>query len=560
MPFSVNLDIVINRTASPFPNILGNLMINDYLRGLEHDRRISAKEFLYLFSIEESVELKIERAAQRFIRQRKVGEYYFDSQGAALQYSSWCTKWFLGNGRIKNVFDILFTHAWHAKKLITEKRQTGMHNKVWTQDVEETILKSVMFALSVKDAETNGLDAVRFYQKKRESSIADALYITWREHITPKWRVPGVHSEDIQAYDDIDGTAYPRTDKDQFFDAQANYLIRWFGAVGGNTDGTTWRACPAALFQRAFLQSLGELQELAKLAGLEGFDVMETFNSDYVGDGAYSFVVCCMPYFDLSAVHHKNIDDSLLGLDGIAMLSPHAEITALSSVLENIEREYESIYATGIPDKGHVFAYAMNSFLRPLRTDLYRCLLFSGLTQLGFPVSFHEIENATDRELILRRPIFKIIRHNEKSPFWQLGTTQKVPHETLKTIQEINDAVVQWKRSIMDQFYPQRSNASRDVMSEACLNSNLGPSKERCVRSENVHVKRKPRQSASISKRESPQTDLNQGKSAKKSKAKVSPLGDATYDVAEEQEYELKAEHYVVGAVILGIVLLFTFR
>ena len=75
MPFSVNLDIVINRTAAPFPNILGNLMINDYLRGLEHDRRISAKEFLFLFNIEESVELKIERAAQRFNVQRKVGNY-----------------------------------------------------------------------------------------------------------------------------------------------------------------------------------------------------------------------------------------------------------------------------------------------------------------------------------------------------------------------------------------------------------------------------------------------------------------------------------------------------
>ena len=69
MPYGVNLDICIARTAAPFPNILRNLMINDYLRGLQAGQRMGAEEFLGRFADDSSARVAATRAHNRIIRQ-----------------------------------------------------------------------------------------------------------------------------------------------------------------------------------------------------------------------------------------------------------------------------------------------------------------------------------------------------------------------------------------------------------------------------------------------------------------------------------------------------------
>lgn len=537
MPYGVNLDICIARTAAPFPNILRNLMINDYLRGLQAGQRMGAEEFLGRFADDSSARVAATRAHNRIIRQSQASriESLTDPRGAALAYSGWCNKWYLGIGRIKSLINALFVHANLAKKLLED-------STIWNIDVEKDIIRSVVSTIkSGMKRKENSDEAIAFYMNARRSNTMDAMLHTWREHIKPKWGGTLVHGDEIERFDDSTGTRYPAVVRDNFFDTQGGYLISWFGDVASGHDHEGWRSCPGSLFQRAFEESLAKLISRARLAGGD-FDYRSTYVHDFVDDGCYSFVVCMLPQIEIFDLPHQTLDPSMQALEGIALLQPTRPIEECVSAIHSLGVDFEREFGHAIPNIQHVFRKATTDVILPLRTDLYRCLLFSGIVTMGFAVDFREITDG-DR-LLLMRPIRKCISHNEKAAFWP-RTSNKVPDTVIKVIRDINDQAIKWKRDLFG-----RVSASRGSDSQA--NTSMPALSDRAVQSEEIDEIRLPRTSASVERRENPTTDFRD----QEQKELPTPVGDAP----DEVQTALTNEHYMLGAAILLILLFITFR
>ena len=102
MPFQINIDASILETASKYPYILGNLMVNDYLRGLDDlkDNRIDEEVFLAMFADGRSTNERFGVLKHRTITQMSANDqtYAGDPQGAGLAYSKWLSKWYIGMG------------------------------------------------------------------------------------------------------------------------------------------------------------------------------------------------------------------------------------------------------------------------------------------------------------------------------------------------------------------------------------------------------------------------------------------------------------------------------
>ena len=193
-------------------------MVNDYIRGLQPDQRIPPEEFLTLFENTDSDRMKATRADHRIIIQSQATIEPHNPKGAALAYSSWCNRWYLGNGRLKALVDALFKHADLAKSLISEKKQTGISFKVWNQELDEAIIRSVLHALQNDDRAD---EAIRFYKSARSTDIQKALLNTWREHISVKWETQMIEGEDAFRYESVGRTVYPAVVNDEFWNNQS---------------------------------------------------------------------------------------------------------------------------------------------------------------------------------------------------------------------------------------------------------------------------------------------------------------------------------------------------
>ena len=66
MPYQVNLDRCILASSEDYPHILGNLMLNDYLRGLR-DGRLDERSFLEKFNDGEQNHVRLNGLRNRFI-------------------------------------------------------------------------------------------------------------------------------------------------------------------------------------------------------------------------------------------------------------------------------------------------------------------------------------------------------------------------------------------------------------------------------------------------------------------------------------------------------------
>ena len=88
MPFQINLDSSILETSSQFPYILGNIMVNDYLRGLDplKDNRTPEEEFLSRFGDQRSTAERQALTRHRFITQISSNEkgYGNDPRGGGV--------------------------------------------------------------------------------------------------------------------------------------------------------------------------------------------------------------------------------------------------------------------------------------------------------------------------------------------------------------------------------------------------------------------------------------------------------------------------------------------
>ena len=86
MPFQINIDASILETASKYPYILGNLMVNDYLRGLDplKDNRIDEEVFLAMFADGLSTNERFGVVKHRTITQMSANDqtYAGDPRGA----------------------------------------------------------------------------------------------------------------------------------------------------------------------------------------------------------------------------------------------------------------------------------------------------------------------------------------------------------------------------------------------------------------------------------------------------------------------------------------------
>ena len=228
-------------------------------------------------------------------------------------------------------------------------------------------------------------------------------------------------------------------------------------------------------------------------------------------------------------------------LEGIALLNPSQPAEKIQNVLESLGAEYGREFSTPIPNVDAVWKKATEKLLLPLRCDLYRCLLFSGITSMGFAVDFRTIHDG-DR-MLLMRPIRKCVSHNMKNPFWP-RTENKVPDEMIKTIRSINDSAIKWKRSLFFKESHPRPSGSQSNSSTPAVSTTA-------VQSEEIDVIRRPSQTKSVERRESVQTNFKEQEQVSRKTVEDAP---------EEVQTAITAEHYGIGAAVLIVLAYLTFR
>ena len=128
MPYQVNLDRCILASMSDYPYILGNLMLNDYLRGLR-EGRLDERSFLTMFNDGQQSHVRLNSLRNRLIscQSANVEGYMQDPRGAGLVYSQWLNKWYVGFGRLKQIFVALFAH------ISTPER--GLKHTTWDETI-----------------------------------------------------------------------------------------------------------------------------------------------------------------------------------------------------------------------------------------------------------------------------------------------------------------------------------------------------------------------------------------------------------------------------------------
>ena len=86
-PFLINLDVVVQYASAPYPHILGPMMVNDYIQGLDPARRLHARKFLNRFQQErpENTYIVAEANRQRLILQHSANNWDGGMSGQAVE-------------------------------------------------------------------------------------------------------------------------------------------------------------------------------------------------------------------------------------------------------------------------------------------------------------------------------------------------------------------------------------------------------------------------------------------------------------------------------------------
>ena len=274
----VNIDMHILDTAEFFPNLLGPLMINDYIQGLQASRRTDKKHV-----VEFSHRPSDARAAQ-FNRQR-----ILSTLNAGKAYERWANTWYLSGQQVRQLFDGIFFHS-EAVQVEGVQQDVDL-TKVWSQAGARTILRSLVTCVC-KSKNFGGL-AERCIEFYNQQSYPGALHKTYNEVIRPN----------------MDYCEGP----DMFAEHHGNYLESIFGdkIVCSLRLGSNFR-------------------ESARLLG-DKLDYEGTI-TDRAGF-VYSWVPAMRPLFDLAQSPVSYIPATLNGLDGVALLAPGESTEALESEL-----------------------------------------------------------------------------------------------------------------------------------------------------------------------------------------------------------------------------------
>ena len=274
----VNIDMHVLDTAEFFPNLLGPLMINDYIQGLQASRRADSKHVVEFSHRSSDAQLA------KFNNQR-----ILSSLNAGKAYERWANLWYLDGQKIRQLFDGLFYHS-EALQVAALKLDVDL-SKVWSQAGSQSILRSL--ARCVCKSKIFGGFVERCIENYNQQSYPGALRKTYTEFIRPN----------------MDYCEEPN----MFAQQHGNYLESIFGDK---------IVCSLRLGSN-FRESARLLRDTLD------FESTITDQAGFV----YSWVPAMRPLFDLSQAPVDYIPPTLNGLDGIALLAPGEPVESLESEL-----------------------------------------------------------------------------------------------------------------------------------------------------------------------------------------------------------------------------------
>ena len=448
MPFQINLDACVLRSVQDYPFILGNLMMNDYIRGLcplKQDKRIHPQKYLSMFN-DNLTNRQRERhpAIDRTITQIScnVQGHASDPRGAGLEYSRWLCKWYVGLGRIRNIFEGVFANIGRMKILLAEEGFD--HSSIFSQKVEESIIRSFVRCL-LPDSNSGADEAVEWYREALPHNKTHCLELCMDEHLFPQMGVDSLAWQDPGTHVNPGGQTVPHFMQDTFCDNHPAVLAMCFGEGHGNTmaEQSIGRCC-----QRVIEQSLATLQNHAKGSTTGGkFNLQRTFIDFADGESLYSAVVCSRSYFKIDVSEFRPVQPSLAALNGIALVMPQKDFTS-GTAREN-GRLYDCMLRSGLQKSF--------KWLIGVRTDLYRCLDLHGFAGINnfraFAVSYSEVQDHDGALAQCTHParnmgttrMFSFWPHN--NPKLDRGP---VPRECVEGIHMINQALLTFEARAMD--------------------------------------------------------------------------------------------------------------
>jgi len=309
----VNIDVHILRTAMPFPNLLGPIMINDYIQGLKLGRK-NNEAHLREFASDTSV-LQLDRSNQQRI---------LSTISAGKAYEDWCNKWFLSGTDIRDTLAQIFIQIDNLKLLAIANNVDI--TRVWQIGVERKILRDLIKVCCSTHDNNLEYEASVFYAK---AAFPGSLTESFNEVIVP-------NMDYCQ-------------EENQFAEQHGNYLKSIFGE-----DSEAANAISACIAQTWRL--IREKHEGQR------FDLAQTLVPEL--EPVISWVTCMRPLFNLAETPLTHIPPTLDGFDGIAVLAPTEKISQLQSelwqerrpLLNNLRHDLYLVYVLsgavvrGMPD------------------------------------------------------------------------------------------------------------------------------------------------------------------------------------------------------------------
>ena len=563
-PFLINLDVAVHYASAPYPHILGPLMVNDYIQGLDPARRVHAKKFLNRFQQErpENTYIVADANRQRLILQhsannwdggmsaRAVEGYLHNPRDAPLALSLWLQKWYLGMGRLFKLFDALFSHIKRLKELLIHDGH-GLEavRRIWSVGFEEKILTALCPQIWQAGAEAAIEGALRWYRTHVAQYGPDTLDEWFSQQAAVQWPAPVVNTPSPGTMQSQTGVTMPGIVNDQFYESHPVFLEQLSGGA----------ADIFSLIARGFHQSLRMLGELAERGG-GTFDIMRTYDERFEADGFYSPVVCLRPLFELRETERDILDPSMRALLGIALLMPEHSVnsfkyTGLRPMRDKVIYE---IGPTRDENKINLGWVKEEEFAYGLRMDLARIL------ELGAPRRLLQSYKDTGSNGAMRRMIEAPLHRIGDGPrgFWPPQRPDYgVPLETLEAIQEINRRALEWRDSIMgpgpygsryglSEF--QSIDDSLGSASEPHLNQNRATNAIRVARPVAVHPGRPAKRVKLEVKSE--RGDLASFNSENRTGGSPPP---SRAGVVADEDY---TSHLILGLAILVVLTMVTFR
>ena len=575
MPFQINLDSSILETSSQFPYILGNIMVNDYLRGLDplKDNRTPEEEFLSRFGDQRSSAERQALTRHRFITQISANEkgYGNDPRGPGLAYSRWLSKWYIGMGRTKQIFACLMDHIGLMKDLLIQDNVP--HTEVFTQKYEEAIIRSFC-RIVMADRMLAGDEAVEWYRAARPHNKVHCLELCFGEKIFPAWDAPPLGWKDPGVEDGPSGATVPIRQSDRFADQQNDFLLACFGRDSGGNREELEKQPVGKLIQRILEQAIGKCISVG-LANQSTFNLKRTYISELSAEEMYSPMVVIGSYIHLADVQLTQVQPSMAALEGIALCHPTQDLTTHGlEKFSDIQHLRDNIV-----ESEHTGPWASERRrLIGIRTYLWRCLKASGFTTKPSPMSFAKTYEATNHFAVEQQIMYpaECLRTLHLFAFWPHSNPKEdrggVPKQCLEVLNAMNAELVDWKnkirgfQSISAPKTEKNSNAPAPIRPEAVrpttINIEAEEVAERISEVTGRGVKRLREadifgERSEPTLRQHPPSLYRQSVELKRVKFNTQPMCD---EKEEEPKTETQTQVYMWGFLILLILGIFTFR